>query len=115
MLRGAVELLVTSAPTFEAIRRGSAAAVRHAGLRRQEQAAARHRSQDIQRCTRTVQDRLGEEALKKFDLVVTLTSSSPFKDTSDAEDLRTLASGFIELASAGAPDEASAGPEAPKR
>ena len=41
-----------------------------------------------------------EEALKKFDLVVTLASSSGFKETSDAEDLRTLASGFVELARA---------------
>jgi TonB family protein len=44
-----------------------------------------------------------EEAMKKFDLVVTLTSSAGFKNTSDAEDLRTLASGFIELARASAP------------
>ena len=43
------------------------------------------------------------EALKKFDLVVTLASTGTFKDTSDAEDLRTLASGFIELARASAP------------
>jgi hypothetical protein len=43
------------------------------------------------------------EALKKFDLVVTLASTGAFKDTSDAEDLRTLASGFIELARASAP------------
>jgi TonB family protein len=42
------------------------------------------------------------EALKKFDVVVTLASTGPFKDTSDAEDLRTLASGFIELARASA-------------
>jgi tetratricopeptide (TPR) repeat protein len=48
-----------------------------------------------------------EEALKKFDLVVTLTGTAPFKETSDAEDLRTLASGFIELARA----TASARPE----
>ena len=43
------------------------------------------------------------EALKKFDLVVTLASTGAFKDTSDADDLRTLASGFIELARASAP------------
>lgn len=41
-----------------------------------------------------------EEALKKFDLVLTLTASPVLKDTPDAEDLRTLASGFIELARA---------------
>jgi len=44
-----------------------------------------------------------EVAVKKFDLVMTLASSPGFKDTSDAEDLRTLASGFIELAKASAP------------
>ncbi len=44
-----------------------------------------------------------EVAVKKFDLVMTLASSPGFKDTSDAEDLRTLASGFIELARASAP------------
>jgi tetratricopeptide (TPR) repeat protein len=43
------------------------------------------------------------EAVKKFDLVVTLASAAGFKDTSDAEDLRTLASGFIELARATPP------------
>jgi len=43
------------------------------------------------------------EAVKKFDLVVTLASMGAFKDTSDADDLRTLASGFIELARASAP------------
>jgi TonB family protein len=43
------------------------------------------------------------EALKKFDIVVTLASTAGFKDTSDAEDLRTLASGFIELARASVP------------
>jgi len=44
-----------------------------------------------------------EEALKSFDLVMTLTSDALFKQSSDAEDLRTLASGFIELAKATAP------------
>jgi TonB family protein len=43
------------------------------------------------------------QAVKKFDLVLTLASTSGFKDTSDAEDLRTLAAGFIELASASTP------------
>jgi hypothetical protein len=42
-------------------------------------------------------------ALKKFDLVLTLISSPIFKDSPDAEDLKTLASGFIELAKASAP------------
>jgi TonB family protein len=44
-----------------------------------------------------------EAALKKFDLVMTLTSNPIFTGTSEAEDLRTLASGFIELARASAP------------
>jgi TonB family protein len=44
-----------------------------------------------------------EEALRKFDLVLTLASSAGFKDAPEAEDLRTLASGFIELARATAP------------
>lgn len=43
-------------------------------------------------------DRAG--AAKMFDLVVTLAATDGFKDTSEAEDLRTLASGFIELAGA---------------
>jgi hypothetical protein len=43
-------------------------------------------------------DRAG--AAKKFDLVVTLAATDGFTDTSEAEDLRTLASGFIELANA---------------
>ena len=43
-------------------------------------------------------DRAG--AAKKFDLVVAITATDGFKDTSEAEDLRTLASGFIELADA---------------
>jgi hypothetical protein len=38
-----------------------------------------------------------EQSLEKFDLVVTLTETPGFKETSDAEDLRTLASGFIDL------------------
>jgi hypothetical protein len=55
------------------------------------------------------------EALKKFDLVVTLASTATFKDTSDAEDLRTLASGFIELAQASASARpAPTTPEPPK-
>lgn len=55
-----------------------------------------------------------EQALKKFDLVVTLASSPGFKETSDAEDLRTLASGFVELARASAVrPESPAAAEAP--
>ena len=60
-----------------------------------------------------------EQALKKFDLVLTLASSPVFNETSDAEDLRTLASGFIELARASAPRPepkaaAAPAPEPPK-
>jgi TonB family protein len=58
------------------------------------------------------------EALKKFDLVVTLASTGAFKDTSEAEDLRTLASGFIELTRATparlAPTTPVPAPEPPK-
>jgi TonB family protein len=41
-----------------------------------------------------------EDALRRFDLVMTLTSDPSFKQTSEAEDLRTLASGFIDLVKA---------------
>jgi hypothetical protein len=56
-----------------------------------------------------------EQALRKFDLVMTITSSPLLKETPDAEDLRTLASGFIDLAraSAAARPEPKA-PEPPK-
>jgi tetratricopeptide (TPR) repeat protein len=55
-------------------------------------------------------------AMKKFDLVLSLTSSAGFKESPDAEDLRTLASGFIELARATAarPEPTPAAPEPPK-
>jgi outer membrane biosynthesis protein TonB len=53
-----------------------------------------------------------EAALEKFDLVLNLTASPGFKDTADAEDLRTLASGFIELARATAAAAAKAVPPA---
>jgi len=57
-----------------------------------------------------------EQALKKFDLVLTLASTGDFKETSDAEDLRTLSSGFIELARATAPrpEPQPVAPEPPK-
>jgi TonB family protein len=41
-----------------------------------------------------------EQAVAKFDLVMSLTEIAGFKETADAENLRTLASGFIELARA---------------
>jgi hypothetical protein len=97
---GAVESLVTSMPTFEP----SADDVppRFVTLVTE---AKRKLLPGIARKTFTEgrdQFRAGEHeaALKKFDLVLTLTSSSLLKETSDLEDLRTLASGFIELARA---------------
>src|SRR5262245_31419458 len=44
-----------------------------------------------------------EQAVAKFDLVMSLTDIPDFKETADAEDLRTLASGFIDLVRATAP------------
>ena len=44
-----------------------------------------------------------EEALVRFNLVMTLTSDASLKQSGDAEDLRTLAAGFIDLAKATAP------------
>lgn len=41
-----------------------------------------------------------ETALKQFELVMTLTADPSFVQTPEVEDLRTLASGFIELAKA---------------
>jgi len=41
-----------------------------------------------------------EEALTRFNLVIALTSDPSFKQSADAEDLRTLANGFIDLAKA---------------
>jgi hypothetical protein len=57
-----------------------------------------------------------QEALRKFDLVLTLTASPVFEEAPDAEDLRTLASGFIELARAttAARSEAAKAAEPPK-
>ena len=104
---GAVESLITSAPTFEP----SAEDVPPRfvslvsdtkkkllpGIARKTFNEAREQFKSGDR----------EDALKKFDLVVTLAGTTGFKETSDAEDLRTLASGFIELARA----TASARPE----
>jgi TonB family protein len=49
-----------------------------------------------------------EDALTHFNLVMTLTSDPSFKQSADAEDLRTLAAGFIDLAKATAPPPAPA-------
>jgi TonB family protein len=47
-----------------------------------------------------------EEALTRFNMVIVLTSDPSFKQSADAEDLRTLAAGFIDLAKAAAPPAA---------
>ena len=47
-----------------------------------------------------------EEAMSHFNLVMTLTSDASFKQSADADDLRTLAAGFIDLAKAAAPPPA---------
>ena len=104
---GQVELLVTSTPTFEPSAEdvpprfvslvSEAKKKLFPGIARKTFSEARDQYKSGDR----------EGALKKFDLVVTLASTPGFKDTSDAEDLRTLASGFIELARA----NASARPE----
>jgi|SRR5688572_4963415 len=115
---GAVELLITSTPTFEAsaeeVPPRFVSLVSEAkkkllpGIARKAFTEAREEYKSGDR----------EEALKKFDLVMTLASSAGFKETSDAEDLRTLASGFIELARASAaprPEpKAVPAPEPPK-
>ena len=57
-----------------------------------------------------------EDALRRFDLVMTLTADPSFEQTPEAEDLRTLAGGFIELAkaaAASAPAPASAAASGP--
>jgi hypothetical protein len=99
---GAVELLVSSTPTFEPSAEevpprfvtlvSEAKKKLLPGIARKAFNEGREQFKTGER----------EAALKKFDLVVTLTSSPGFKDSPDAEDLRTLASGFIELANASA-------------
>jgi TonB family protein len=54
-----------------------------------------------------------EEAMRRFDLVLALTSDASFKQSADAEDLRTLAAGFIDLAKAATPAPATAPEPAP--
>jgi protein TonB len=97
---GAVETLVAATPTFEPsvddvpprfVTLVSEAKKRLLpGIARRTFTEGREQFRDGDR----------EEALKKFDLVLTLTASPALKDTPDTEDLRTLASGFIELARA---------------
>jgi hypothetical protein len=104
--RGEVESLVTSQPTFEPS--SEDVPPRFVSLVAE---AKKKLLPGIARKTFTEardQYRTGDKqaALKKFDLVLTLISSPIFKDSPDAEDLKTLASGFIELAKATAPPAA---------
>lgn len=114
---GAVETLITAAPTFEPssedVPPRFVSLVSETkkkllpGIARKAFNEAREQYKSGER----------EAALKKFDLVVTLASSAGFKETSEAEDLRTLASGFIELAAAAAKPEPKTpvpAPEPPK-
>jgi hypothetical protein len=110
---GAVELLVSASPTFEPSTEdvpprfvtlvSEAKKKLLPGIARKTFNEARDQFKTGDR----------EAALKKFNLVVTLTSSPGFKDSPDAEDLRTLASGFIELTNASAPLPARADAKAP--
>ena len=110
---GAVELLVSSSPTFEPSAEdvpprfvtlvSEAKKKLLPGIARKTFNEGREQFKTGDR----------DAALKKFDLVVTLTSSPGFKDSPDAEDLRTLASGFIELANASAPLQARADAKTP--
>jgi tetratricopeptide (TPR) repeat protein len=99
---GAVESLVKTAPTFEPspdeVPPRFVTLVTEA-KRKLLPAIARRTFNEARDEFRTG-DR--QEAMKKFDFVLALTASAPFKDSPDAEDLRTLASGFIELAKASA-------------
>ncbi len=111
---GAVELLIASSPTFEPSAEevpprfvtlvSDAKKKLLPGIARKTFNEAREQFKSGDRA----------EALKKFDLVVTLTQSAGFKDTSDAEDLRTLASGFIELARASEVKTPAPAPAPPK-
>jgi hypothetical protein len=110
---GAVESLIASAPTFEPSAEDVpprfvslvADAKRRLlpGIARKTFNEAREQFKSGDRA----------DALKKFDLVVTLAATAGFKETSDAEDLRTLASGFIELARATAAARPEPKPPAP--
>jgi tetratricopeptide (TPR) repeat protein len=100
---GAIETLVSAQPTFEP----SAVDVPPRFVTLVSQAKRKLLPTIARRTFAEAREQfkngLREEALHKFDLVVLLASSSPFKETTDAEDLRTLASGFIELARASEP------------
>lgn len=116
---GAVELLVSASPTFEP----SAEEVPPRFMTLVAEAKKKLLPSIARRTFSEARDQFKsgdrEQAMKKFDLVLALASSPVFKETSDAEDLRTLASGFIELAKASAPPPApkpvvAAAPEPPK-
>ena len=100
---GAVELLVSASPTFEP----SAEDVPPRFVSLVSDAKRKLLPTIARRTFNDARDQYKsgarEDALQKFDLVLTLAGTSPFKETTDAEDLRTLASGFIELARAAAP------------
>ena len=116
---GAVERLVTDQPTFEP----SAADVPPRFVALVTDAKRKLLPTLARRTFNEARDQYRngskEEALRRFDLVLTLTSDASFNQSADAEDLRTLASGFIELAKASAPapppTPAPAAPKAPER
>ena len=116
---GAVERLVSAQPTFEP----SAADVPPRFVALVSDAKRKLLPTLARRTFNEARDQYKngskEEALRRFDLVLTLTSDASFKQSADAEDLRTLASGFIELAKASAPAPppapAPAAPKAPER
>ncbi|HKE86323.1 MAG TPA: energy transducer TonB [Vicinamibacterales bacterium] len=105
---GAVERLVTAEPTFEP----SAQEVPPRFVALVSEAKRRLLPTLARRAFNEGRDQFKngsrEEARKSFDLVLTLTSDALFKQSSEADDLRTLASGFIELAEATAPPPPSA-------
>jgi tetratricopeptide (TPR) repeat protein len=108
---GAVELLVKSAPTFEP----SADDVPPRFVTLVSEAKKKLLPGIARKTFNEGRDQFKsgdrEQALKTFEAVMTLTSTAGFKDTADAEDLRTLASGFIELARAS--EAARAEPKVP--
>jgi TonB family protein len=110
---GAVELLVSSSPTFEP----SAEDVPPRFVTLVSEAKKRLLPGIARKAFNEAREQFKtgdrEAAVKQFDLVVTLTESPGFKDSTDAEDLRTLASGFIELANATASQSARADANAP--
>jgi hypothetical protein len=116
---GAVEMLVSSSPTYEP----SAEEVPPRFVTLVVEVKRKLLPSIARRTFSEARDQFRngdrEQAVKKFDLVLALMSNSALKDTTDAEDLRTLASGFIELARASAaPPEpkpaAAPAPEPPK-